>query len=556
MKKITVFFLGISLCMLCMITLVAPLQAQENIIQNYAPIFYFEKDETCYPVDVSYHISNSYLYHIGIESPIDQSPTEISISNYTERTYYLDNKKGTVTDTGIITDYQSQNQGYTVYAHVIESGSDTIIQYWMFYAFNKGTMNQHEGDWEMVQILLSGGTPSQVMYSQHHNGQKATWEQVEKDGDHIKVYVARGSHANYFRSYSGVVGIANDIVGANGRVLKPNDYDIIELESQSWLTYGGLWGWGGATEEEATAASLLGQTGPPGPTFREDGRMWQAVAWGNTLLPSDNNIFLLEFILYHFVSIFLIISLLISGILLYRIYRRQKSTGLGPRYISILYVDGMNTKSIGNLCCIVGIIIAIIALFSPWYLISTDIDVSGYETNGLQEMMKIDGINGIHIQIPGFTGPIPIGAIGIPFSLIIGISLVFLIIATIGVSRSKKLGKQYLFRGIRLIMPIIVIIAVIMMLGAIPFEEMAQTGDTGFNIGQVINTISGSPLGGKQIVSISEVNGQINLQWGLGLGAVLLLLSGILLLIAGVLEHTANTELFIEKKIITEEKKE
>ena len=105
-------------------------------------------------------------------------------------------------------------------------------------------------------------------------------------------------------------------------------------------------------------------------------------------------------------------------------------------------------------------------------------------------------------------------------------------------------------------MPIIVIIAVIMMLGAIPFEEMAQTGDTGFNIGQVINTISGSPLGGKQIVSVSEVNGQINLQWGLGLGAVLLLLSGILLLIAGALEHTANTELFIEKKIITEEKKE
>ncbi|MCJ2514075.1 MAG: Vps62-related protein, partial [Candidatus Thermoplasmatota archaeon] len=179
-----------------------------ELANQYAPILYFEKDETCYPVDVSYHISNSYLYQIGNDNPTDTSPSIETIS-YLSGDYYLDNQKGTVKDDGIINDYRSEmnSLGYTVYSHVWSSGVNTVVQYWMFYAFNKGDLNQHEGDWEMVQIVLSGGNPTLVMYSQHHSGQKATWDQVEKNGNHIKVYVSRGSHANYLRSYSGVVGI-------------------------------------------------------------------------------------------------------------------------------------------------------------------------------------------------------------------------------------------------------------------------------------------------------------------------------------------------------------
>ena len=47
----------------------------EGIEHQYAPIFYFEKDETCYPVNISYHIDNSYLYKIGKEDSIDPNPT-------------------------------------------------------------------------------------------------------------------------------------------------------------------------------------------------------------------------------------------------------------------------------------------------------------------------------------------------------------------------------------------------------------------------------------------------------------------------------------------------
>jgi len=529
--------------------------ADADIAQEYAPIFYFEKDEACFPVDVSYHISNSYLYQIDVVNPIHQSPTAEIISNYNDNSYYLDNQKGTIEDDGIINGYKSKNLGYTVYSHVFDSGGLTYVQYWMFYAFNKGTMNQHEGDWEMVQVILSGGAPSQVMYSQHHGGQTATWNQVEKEGSHIKVYVSRGSHANYLRSYSGVVGIANDIVGANGKKLTLSEYDIVILESQAWLDFGGLWGWSGTTEEESGAALLLGQTGPNGPKYRENGVMWNASNWEDYLNSADNNIFILELFLYNFVTIFIILAIMIIGILLYRIYKLKKTTGLGPRIISIFYIDGLNAKSIGNILCIVGIIIAIFSLFNPWYLISTDIGISGYETDGMTDMMTIDGINGIQIQVPGLTGPIPMGSIMVPFSLLIGIGLVFLFIASFGISHSKKLGRKYIFRGVRLIVPIIIIIIIIIALSMIPFESMVDTGDASINVDEVISEISGSPFGGQKIVTIPEVNGQVELQWGLGFGGILLLLSGLIMIIAGLVENYANVH-FFSGIAITEPEKE
>ena len=530
--------------------------ADIDLAQQYAPIFYFEKDETCFPVDVSYHIDNSYLYAVGVDQPVDMAPTEDTLSNYSMDGYYLDNQKGSIDDEGIVNDYTSSNLGYTVYSHVDSSGGTTIIQYWMFYAFNPGTVNQHEGDWEMIQVVLSGGTPTQVMYSQHHIGQKATWGQVDRNGDHIKVYVSRGSHANYLRSYSGVVGIANDIVGENGKRLTSSDYDLVMMESQPWLDFAGRWGWVGATEEDAEASSLLGQAGPPGPKYRENGVMWNdPIGWGNNLMQADNNIFLLELILYNFVTLFIVISIVTICVLLFRIYRRHKKTGLGPRIISMLYIDGLNLKSIGNILCIIGIIVAIFSLITPWYVISTDIRVSGYETHGMADMMTVDGINGVQIQVPGLTGPMPMGSIMIPFSLLIAISLVFLIIASIGVSHSKKLGRKYLARGAKLMVPVFLIIIIIMSLGMIPFESLAGTGDADVNIGEIIGAISASPSGGQKIVSIADVNGQIEFHWGFGIGAISLIVSGLILVIAGALEIIANTEFFAGKTIEKSNKK-
>ena len=69
---------------------------------DYAPIFYFEGEETCFPVDAEYHIENSVL-----ESSVIGGET----------IEYYDNILGTRNDGGVVANYQSQEafRGYTIY---------------------------------------------------------------------------------------------------------------------------------------------------------------------------------------------------------------------------------------------------------------------------------------------------------------------------------------------------------------------------------------------------------------------------------------------------------
>ena len=446
---------------------------------DYAPIFYFESEETCYPIDAEFQITHSYLYEVDNSIPISTNPSILDLSSYFSddyKYYYLDNQEGSPNSFDkIISDSKNweSNNGNTVFYRTYNdfSSGDFIIQYWMFYAFNSGELNKHEGDWEMVQIVFTSGEPSWVAYSQHHSGQKISWNKVEKEGNHIKVYVARGSHANYLRSFSGKLGISNDYVGANGKVLKLGDYSLVDSDTQDWLNYRGRWGECGADSTMFASAEALGSNGPEGPKYREESAIWDnPVYWGQNLPEPNDLMFILEWFIYNFVLIIVLITFLVLGLIVFLIYRRHKKYGLGPRIVSMFYIDGLNLKSIGNILCIIGIIIAVISLFYTWYFVSMDIselnEYSGLQATGMQNLIKIHGIEGIQMSIPSENGFKPIATLSIPFAIFIGIGLLFLVIATIGISHSKKLGWKYIWRGVRLLVPIILILLAIMALGS------------------------------------------------------------------------------------------
>ena len=533
-----------------------------QLAQQYTPTFYFEGEETCYPVDVSYHIDNSILSAVG-DDQYDTPATDVVLSQFSDEQQfqyvYLDNQKGGIDNDDIINDYQSKEEllGYTVYSHVFTDGSSTVIQYWMFYAFNKGELNRHEGDWEMVQIIFFGGSPTDVMYSQHHSGQKATWDQVEKDGDHIKVYVARGSHANYLRSYSGKVGISNDYVGKNGKVLKPIGYSLVLLESQDWLSFAGRWGVWSNVEDD-----YLGCAGPNGPMYREGGSMWDSTSWGGSLLPTSSTMFLFEWLVYHFVQLFIFFTAIMLCVIGFRIYRRHKKYGLGPRIISMLYIDGPNLKSIGNILCFVGLIVVVLALFSPWYSVtyglSGDSSFANFETEG-SSFITVNGITGIQITIPGSNGPTPMGTLNIPFSLLIGVGIFLMVLATIGISRSGKLGCKYLWRSVKFFSPVLMIWIFIIFLTSMMGMMIPETGSASMEgiINQALNDMSSSPFNGQGVYLISEqgTTGQMSLQWGLGKGCYYLIIAGIIMASAGILEILARTT-FFETKIAEKPKKQ
>jgi hypothetical protein len=262
--------------------------------------------------------------------------------------------------------------------------------------------------------------------------------------------------------------------------------------------------------------------------------------------------FLVEWFLYNFVTLFILftaISVIISALF---IYRRYKKYGLGPRIFSILYIDGLNLKSIGNIICIIGIIVAIFGLLNIWYSVAMDINVPGYETEGMVDMIVIDGLSGISINLlDPSMGVVQLGSFSLPFSLLVGIGLLFLIIGTIGISKSKKLGKKYLYRGFRLAIYIIIILIGITSLGFLG-DTIGQDQAQDVVASEIFDAISSNPFGGTTTIPL-EIEGvdsaSLGLQWGLGQGGLFLLIAGLIIVIAGILEFAARATFFEERQV-------
>ena len=102
----------------------------------------------------------------------------------------------------------SDEPGVTVYGRVVKDGKSIVLQYWLFYYDNlyrypflpPGTIWQsHEGDWEVVNVVLTNQKrPVEVGLSAHCSGETRPWAETERRDGHPTVYVALGSHANYF----------------------------------------------------------------------------------------------------------------------------------------------------------------------------------------------------------------------------------------------------------------------------------------------------------------------------------------------------------------------
>ncbi len=282
-----------------------PLSDQE-LVEMYAPALYFHPGELFRPQSVDVMVNTARLRQAQrnwLDVNILQEVTLGDLLGFGDESYALDVWFG---DEGAsdFKNYSAHRAYYEAvlspeaggppiitYAHLVrdEDVEHITIQYWMFYYYNDW-FNKHEGDWEMVQVTLSAaGEPEWVIYSQHHGGTRRAWEMAPiEDGTHPAVYVALGSHANYFvgeENYPNGQDIGNirieimDRTGAFGRIypeviLTPTreevEADPEAWEGFEWLPFGGHWG-------EFAFQSDFG--GPLGPADKGD--QWeQPYAWG------------------------------------------------------------------------------------------------------------------------------------------------------------------------------------------------------------------------------------------------------------------------------------
>jgi len=165
--------------------------------------------------------------------------------------------------------YKRLNPVYYYHVNTSQSTGLLILQYWFLYPYNDwgwhGGLNDHEGDWEMIAVLLKDRDhPAWVVYSQHLSKDRKHWTELkdaatvedlrESKGpvrwqeSHPVVYVGCGSHASYFhrRSYPHAL-FWKDHAKGNDRIVGPGTGqpwgEPINIKDVLWNTqFGGRWG--------------------------------------------------------------------------------------------------------------------------------------------------------------------------------------------------------------------------------------------------------------------------------------------------------------------------
>ncbi len=517
-------------------------EQESTLAEKYAPTLQFHGGEEVFPVNVTYYIDNCNLNESVADTAVlltaDPTPAGLSSYSNTARNFYLDNKLGSIEDRGIIDAYKSNegSLGYTVYSHVTSDGTRVAIQYWFFYVFNFGTYNNHEGDWEMIEVILDGNLePLIVGYSQHEEGQQAAWSQVERSGDGPVVYVAKGSHANYFRSFQGKMGPAQDEVAGNGKVLGPDDYDLVVLgetgagnhpSDQGWIDYSGRWGdWGNQTSD------FMGQRGPLGPAYRMGGTMWSGLGWVDSRAVLDEGLLTLELLLSYLWLILLALLIIPLLFMVRRISMKRKNGEPIRPIISLLDLSGGSGQKIGNILAIVGVVLGLIGAFLPFYEVSANVQTGQFATDGYQRVLYVDGISGISINTLVQGGVQQIAALPFPIWALIVVGLLAFIMSLVA-QRPRRAGLKYLSRGVGLLLPLVITViivgSIVGLLGSfnVPIEDAS--------LEEILSTVASNPLGGDQVV-VTPGYGTVGLIWGIGIGAYVLTIAGLLLIVGGIL---------------------
>jgi hypothetical protein len=183
-----------------------------------------------------------------------------------------------------------------VYGAAFRTKTRVILEYWLFYPYDDysptvpaGDIWQvHEGDWEAVAVILDPtGKPLVAGYSQHSAGKRRDWARVPKRSGRPLVYVALGSHANYFRA--GTIPLDPRVIEpaliavvtaygvrpvehtGGGATLRPRLTPVTST-SPSWMAFAGTWGESGYVHFPDNAPIVAG-AGPRGPAFHA---LWRA----------------------------------------------------------------------------------------------------------------------------------------------------------------------------------------------------------------------------------------------------------------------------------------
>lgn len=187
------------------------------------------------PADSADDLALTYLNSVYPTSQIASDEDRIDAVN----SYALDAQR-------MHADPQYADRVFGRYLPLTDGGA--ILQYWMYYYNNPKTylgFGAHEGDWELAQVRVeSFGLPVEAAYSQHSGGERCAWVNVQRtSAGRPIVYVAEGSHANFFSS--GYHLSTSDYTSDQGERLVPA---MVSISTEpAWAQWPGRWGGSGTS---------------------------------------------------------------------------------------------------------------------------------------------------------------------------------------------------------------------------------------------------------------------------------------------------------------------
>jgi hypothetical protein len=276
-----------------------PYSSRRALLQAYAPILKLATDEAYAPVAIEVSTGAAELAGTSWLPEYFGDVTPQLLARYSWSEFALD-LPGTMQDLddlpAVFESLLQSHPGndYAVYATAYLDRQDpanqyddlVFLQYWFNYWTNVvpggGLCEKasHEGDWEHVSVLLDRElNPVAVYFAQHDGGEAIPWNEngdLERVGNHVVVYVARGTHASYPSPGSDQIMGCTDLHDGGGSWFAPpgveggyTEYELIEVprwsdlsalgEEGRWIKYSGKWG---------KDKLLLGKN-PRGPAFHQ-----------------------------------------------------------------------------------------------------------------------------------------------------------------------------------------------------------------------------------------------------------------------------------------------
>jgi hypothetical protein len=255
-----------------------------QLLDRYQPVTYLDPTEQFRPASVQSFVADADLerFDAGTWSLVNLEPEPGELPGPGTGTWRLNQDTCVpVMPIGGLTCYGTagaEGDGASVvYGRVARPAGAIVLQYWYFYyddvysyAYPPSDFiwQAHEGDWEVVNVVLSEDEqPEYAGYSQHCLGQRRAWAATERLDTHPIVHVAAGSHANYFSAGVHPINVACippqaiALLQANHLPL-PVDYSFgggevagphgaggtfthireIEDDHASWTAFQGFWG--------------------------------------------------------------------------------------------------------------------------------------------------------------------------------------------------------------------------------------------------------------------------------------------------------------------------